>query len=107
MVGERNPPPLRTPGPPVVDVIATWDMERSDPIIGSMTWTDWGGILKWLRAGDSVHVPIVRATFAVWRREFSSLAMAENSSSAAAVGCPNLSRARVAGSRPDSGAGDD
>jgi hypothetical protein len=36
--------------------------------------------LKWSRAGDSVHVPIVRAMFAVQRREFSSPAMAENSS---------------------------
>jgi hypothetical protein len=64
----------------VADVIATWDMERLNPIIRSTTWTNRGGILKWLREGDSFHVPMVRAVFVVRRREFSSLAMAENSS---------------------------
>jgi hypothetical protein len=88
VVGERNPPPPRTPGLPVVDVIATWDVERSNPIIGSSTQTDRGGILKWSRDGNSVHVPIVRAVFVVQRREFSSPVMAENSSVVGGSGAP-------------------
>ena len=75
-----TPPHCAPPGPPAADVIAAWDMERSNPIIRSTTWTNRGGILKWSREGDSVHVPMVRATFAVRRREFSSPAISENSS---------------------------
>jgi hypothetical protein len=64
----------------VADIIATWDMERSNSIIGSTMQTNQGGILKWSREGDLVHVPMVRAAFVVQRREFSSPAIAENSS---------------------------
>jgi hypothetical protein len=79
MVGKRNPPHHAPPRLPAANIITMWDMERTNQLSDQQRGPIWGDILKWSREDDLVHVPMVRATFTVRRREFSSPAMAEDS----------------------------